>query len=212
MPKIVKEYGIAICRAIKTANGAPYSPSNWRMKFLEEQGELLLCESLYKNPGGLFLRFIGADWSEERQDFDDWRLKTYYGEERIEGNILTFKTKNSIYTFELLEYPENKTDTDKLIKQVGDEFIQKHIGALRGLAQNSDVASKENMRTEKMDNELSMDLIDKWRFANAIREAISCLDRAAGYYRLTKEPYYLEIKEYLENKAANLEMKKSQMG
>ena len=54
-------------------------------------------------------------------------------------------------------------------------------------------------------DELSIDLIDARRFATAIREAIDCLDRSAGCYRLHEKSYYLEVKEYLEAKAKELE-------
>lgn len=54
-------------------------------------------------------------------------------------------------------------------------------------------------------NELSVDLIDRKRFAKAIREAMDCLDQTASCYKLTEKSYYLEVKEFLENRADHLE-------
>lgn len=56
-------------------------------------------------------------------------------------------------------------------------------------------------------NEINLELIDKRRFANAIREAIGHLDQAAGCYRLYEKSYYLETKHFLEKQALSLEGK-----
>ena len=55
------------------------------------------------------------------------------------------------------------------------------------------------------ENKLDISVIQARRFAVAVRKAIQEIDQAAGCYKLTNEPYYLETKTFLEEKLARLE-------
>lgn len=103
MPKTIKNFGVAVLRDVKRSDGTEYEPSNWRLEYINRQGILELRESVRKNPGGHFLYFEGADIFDDIADSLDWELRTWYGTETIEGNVLTFRTSNSLYTFEIAE-------------------------------------------------------------------------------------------------------------
>lgn len=99
MAKKIADYGIVVCRKVVPAKD-PSVIWSWRQNYIGRQGELLLLESETKHPGKTFLYFSGSEWSEEMQDYDDWYLRTGCGELSIDGNVLTFRTQNTIYTFE----------------------------------------------------------------------------------------------------------------
>ena len=97
---------------------------SWRQNYVGRLGELLLLESERKSPGKTFMYFSGAEWSEERQDHDDWYLRTGYGELSVDGNVLIFRTQNSAYTFELTDW---RAKRDALVA----EYLQRSGGDLR---------------------------------------------------------------------------------
>lgn len=98
MPKVVIDYGRAICTKVVPAPSCiAWAPPNWREGYVGLTGRLRLMESQQKRPGWQFLHFSGEDY------YDAWSLRTWYGKPVLDGDVLTFRTKNSIYEFRLLE-------------------------------------------------------------------------------------------------------------
>ena len=93
MAKVIKELGIVECIDITPAHDGPWHPG--RKNYIGCIGQLKLYESEKKFPGEKFLYFWGFDFKE----FSKWDLKTSYGDLTIDGDILTFLTKNSRYVF-----------------------------------------------------------------------------------------------------------------
>ena len=73
------------------------------------QGELFLYESERNRPGEKLLYFLGSEWSEDIQDFNDWCLRTGFGYLSTYNNTLVSETVNGSYTFETIN-EENSYD------------------------------------------------------------------------------------------------------
>lgn len=70
---------------------------------------------------------------------------------------------------------------------------------------NEKTKVKYNFEQCLENNRMAMSVVNARRFAEAVRKAIQEIDQAAGCYKLTNEPYYLETKTFLEEKLARLE-------
>lgn len=80
--------------SIEPIGNPPLEDWSWRKLNVGMTGTLNLMESERVVPG---LHFIIC------RNTDGWWMKTTYGREEINGNIMTFTSRHSIYTFELLD-------------------------------------------------------------------------------------------------------------
>lgn len=64
---------------------------------------------------------------------------------------------------------------------------------------------KYKFETDLENNLMSIEVVDARRFAAAVRQAISLLEREAGCYRLHNERYYLDTQIFLTEMAERLE-------
>ena len=92
MAKKIKAYAAKLINAVPV-NEKIGNDWSWRKDCIGMEGDLLILESEHKHPGERFLYL---------QSKDDMCLKTSYGTYERSENHLTFITKQSIYTFEIV--------------------------------------------------------------------------------------------------------------
>ena len=119
MAKVVKNYGHAKCILVEPANKTvETSWKNWRQGYTGMEGKLRLFESLKKYPGQRFLYFIADSFFQGMGFEEPAYLKTSYGTESLEGDLLTFCTINTRYTFRL------DRPTDEELTEVKDDVAR----------------------------------------------------------------------------------------
>ena len=95
MSKLITNYGLVMCRSVEPKPDVSLKEwKTWRKAFVGMTGKLTYQESEKRYPGRRWFCFGEDGWCPAE-------LKSY-GEPTREGNVVTFQSENSIYTFELL--------------------------------------------------------------------------------------------------------------
>ena len=93
MPKLIGYYQNVIIKSVQKISDMDYEKWKWREQYIDFQGTISIWESTKKFKGKHFISF---------NDFMGNYMHTGYGEYTISNNIITMKTRNSIYTFKIL--------------------------------------------------------------------------------------------------------------
>ena len=94
MPKPIDHYQNVIIKSVEKISDMDYEEWKWREKYIDFQGILSIWESTEKFKGQHYISFndLMGNW-----------MHTGYGEYTISNDIITMKTRNSIYKFEVIQ-------------------------------------------------------------------------------------------------------------
>ena len=92
MPKLIDFFNVAELISVEKLSDMSDEKWNWRIDYVGYQCELFILESEEENKGKRYIYFT------EHHDY----LKTGYGTYSIDDDIITMKTKNTIYKFKII--------------------------------------------------------------------------------------------------------------
>lgn len=94
---------------VNNSNGEPYD--DWRMKYLDWPGLLVVGESMKNHPGKQYIYLYPNDPDSEKQPY----FCTSCGDIAEDSQFMTIETENSTYTYEIGDFGLTQAEKEALI-------------------------------------------------------------------------------------------------